>query len=374
MKILLLGGTGILSTDFMRKCLNEGNEVFILNRGKRVTFIDDRAVLIKADIRNESIEDLKRKVDSLSFEVIIDFLSFEPTQLEKSIEVFKDKYFQYIFISSATAYIKNGGDIISESKNQVGNRNWLYSYNKSLCENYMRDTNINYTIVRPYVTYGESRIPFQLIPDGFHYTLLERIEDNKPVALLDNGNAICTLTNTIDFANVLYRLLLNEKAYREDFHITSSFQQSWRTVYETYCEILNREPHLVSVSIEDIRKYMPEYYQSLVGDKGTSWRFDNSKVLEAVGGYEFKYDLKAGLQKSVDFYEKHAEMQGIDYKWDGKIDYMISHVAGVRKMVRVDTTSPNSTNAIWYNLMTNPLTHAAYMGFWRIKHRKDEKG
>ena len=82
----------------------------------------------------------------------------------------------------------------------MGNPDWSYSLNKSRCEEYLRRTDVNYTIIRPYVTYGESRLPFQLIPDGFHYTLLERIKNDKPVALLDGGSAVCTLTNTVDFA------------------------------------------------------------------------------------------------------------------------------------------------------------------------------
>ena len=48
---------------------------------------------------------------------------------------------------------------------------------------------------------------------------------------------------------------------------------------------------------------MPDVYQPLKGDKGTSWRFDNTKVLEAIGGYEFQIDLKTGLRNSIVFYE-----------------------------------------------------------------------
>jgi uncharacterized protein YbjT (DUF2867 family) len=32
MKVLILGGSGILSTDFTRKVLNEDNDVYLLNR------------------------------------------------------------------------------------------------------------------------------------------------------------------------------------------------------------------------------------------------------------------------------------------------------------------------------------------------------
>lgn len=301
--------------------------------------------------------------------MIVDYLSFEPTHLEKTLKTFEGIYKQYIFISSATAYIKLNDNVISEESNKVGNPDWSYSLNKSRCEEYLRRTDVNYTIIRPYVTYGESRLPFQLIPDGFHYTLLERIKNDKPVALLDGGSAVCTLTNTVDFANVLYGLLLNKRAYRQAFHITSKFQQTWKEVYETYCEILEHKPKLVSVSLEDIKKYMPEFYQPLKGDKGTSWRFDNTKVLEAIGGYEFQIDLKTGLRNSIVFYETHNEMQGIDYKWDGKMDYMLRKVSGIKNLKPIESNCDRNNDRCYYDVMSNPLTHFAYMVLWNIKHR-----
>jgi len=369
MKILLLGGSGILSTDFTRKCLDEGNEVFILNRGKRKNFIDSRANLIVADLRNESIEEIRSKLDNISIDVIVDYLSYEPDHLKKSIMIFEGNFKQYIFVSSATAYIKTNDDVISEMKNEVGNPNWSYSLNKAKCEAFLKETNITYTIIRPYVTYGESRLPFQLIPDGFHYTLLERIKNDKPVALLDEGSAICTLTNTVDFANVLYGLLINTRAYHQAFHITSQFQQTWREVYEVYCELLEHRPYLVSVSLADIKKYMPEYYQSLKGDKGTSWKFDNTKVLNAIGGYEFKVDLRTGLKRSIDFYNSHIEMQGIDYKWDGKMDYMIQRISGINNLKMIESNCKMNSDRRYYNLMTNPISHFAYMLLWNTKHK-----
>ena len=368
MKLLMLGGSGILSTDFTVKCLDEGNEVFILNRGTRSGFIDKRAVLIKADLRNESVDELKAKIKDQHFDVIVDFLSFGPAHLEKNLRAFEGLFDQYVFISSATAYIKNDKDLISESRNEVGNKNWDYSYNKSLCEDYIKKSTVNYTIIRPYVTFGVSRIPFQLIPDGYHYTLISRIINDKPVALLDGGSAICTLTNTVDFANILYGLMLNPKAYRQEFHITSQSRQSWKEVYEKYCEILGHEPRLISVTLDDIKKYMPEYYQSLKGDKGTSWSFDNTKVLEAVGGYEFEYDLLSGLKRSIEYFNSHENMQGIDYKWEGKMDFMIKRVAGIKGLKPIYSLCDKSSKKSFYYLMTNPISHFAYMTLWHIKN------
>lgn len=372
MKILILGGTGILSTDFTKKTLDEGNEVYLLNRGQHKKFFDDRAELIIGDLRNDSEEKLKKSLATQKYDVVVDFLSFEPAQLEKTLNVLKGTFKQYVVISSSTAYIKKDTDIITEDKNAVGNKNWSYSYNKALCERFIRKQDINYTIIRPYVTFGESRIPFQMIPDGYHYTLLARILNDKPVAVLDN-RCVCTLMNTKDFANILYKLLLNPAAYHEAFHITSSSQQTWSEVYSLLCQILGKKEHLAEVSLDDVKKYMPEYYNMLKGDKGTTWRFDNSKVMNAIGGYEFQYDLKAGLQRSVDFYLANPDMQAIDYRWDGEMDFMLKNVAGAKNLKMLKSNNPADKDKDKYGKFMNPLYNSAFHTAWRMKHREELK-
>lgn len=367
LKILILGGSGTLSTDFTRLCLDNDNVVYLVNRGKRKQFIDERAKLIVANLRNEPIEDIKNKLSIANYDVIVDFLSYNVDQMKKTLAIVEGMYRQYIFISSATAYIKDNPNEIITEKNKIGNKDWDYAYNKSLCENFLAQQDINYTIIRPYVTYGISRIPFPIIPDGYHYTLLKRIIENKPILLYENGSAICTLTNTKDFAHILYSLLLNEKAYREDFHITSVSRQSWKDVYFEYCQLLGKEHNYISVSKNDIHKYLPEFEQILDGDKGQNMIFDNSKVMNAIGGYEFKYDLHTGLKESVDFYLKNKSMQGIDYKWDGRCDYLVKRLTG-KKGHKIESNNENSNKKILYIIMTNFILRNMYETARKIKH------
>ena len=366
MNILILGGSGILSSDFTKYCLDSGNEVYIVNRGKRKAFIDNRAKLIIADLRDENIDTLKKKFRDLNYDVVVDFLSYIPEHVKKTIAIVREQCKQYVFISSATAYVKSTPNEIITENNQLGNREWEYAFQKSLCEKFLSKQDIVYTIIRPYVTFGVSRIPFPIIPDGFHYSLIQRIKENKPVLMLDGGEAICTLTCTKDFAVVLYRLLLNKNAFREAFHITSSNRQSWKKVYQVLCKILNEKQNILSISIEEVHKYLPEFEFILKGDKGQNMLFDNTKVLDAIGGYNFEYTLEKALKESVDYFESHPEMQKIDYKWDGKCDYVASK-KGIKGLNAVSSNiMPN--NKKWYKIMTNPISWNLYALARKSKH------
>ena len=119
MKVLLIGGTGILSTDIVEEALNRNYEVYIINRGHNV--IDSRVKIIIGDIRN--IEQIKQKLGNEKFDVVIDFLSFHKEQLENTLKIFQNKCDQFIFISSATAYRKTEkGELITE-KTELRNDN-----------------------------------------------------------------------------------------------------------------------------------------------------------------------------------------------------------------------------------------------------------
>lgn len=366
MKILIIGGTGILSTDFTNKTTSCDNEVYILNRGRNREFINNKAKLIVSDIRKETVEEIREKIKD-NFDVVVDFLTFDILQLKKVLKIIDNKFHQYVFISSATVYKKkNDAEVISE-KTDVGNDKWSYAYNKYLCEQYLKKLNINYTIIRPYVTYGDSRIPFPIIPDGYHYTLIKRILENKPIVLYNDGSAICTITHTIDFAEILYKLLCNENAYRNIFNITSNCIQSWKTVYLTICNILDRNPNYISVDLDNINKYMPEFVDLLVGDKGTDMVFDNSKVIKAIGGYTFTIDLETGLKRTIDFYLKNDFMKKIDYKWDGRVDYMIKKMTGLHLECLHSDFKEKKNNKMKYYIMKYFLTRNVFDIVKRIK-------
>lgn len=162
MKILIIGGTGVLSTDILKRSLECGYNISVLNRGSHNSLIPKEVVIYKANIRN--IDEVQAQIGNQKFDVIIDFLSFKVKDLENTFEFFKDKCTQYIFISSACAFRRNAEDGILVENSPKPNKNLPYSIDKYECENWLihhaPKTNCKYTIVRPYITYGDTRIPF----------------------------------------------------------------------------------------------------------------------------------------------------------------------------------------------------------------------
>ena len=327
MNILLIGGSGIISGEITNRSIEQGYTVTILNRGKRP--VNPAAKTIIADVRKDSIDVLSNKIDNC-YDVVVDFISYNPSQLKKSLEVFGTKCTQYIFVSSATAYKTTNG-IISE-KTPLKNDVWDYAQNKIECEDYLqknyRTYCEHYTIIRPYITYDKTRVPYQFAPAEY-YTIINRCQLGKPLPIY-GGEVKCTLTSAKDFAVATTGLFLNDRAYEEDFHITSNYVATWRHIGEVIAQSAGVTATFVDIPEVLMRKSngaLGFSRDEIVGDKGRSMVFDNSKIQGAVPQFEGNIGFEEGVQDIFEYYK--GGKRKINFAWDARIDAFISRASKI---------------------------------------------
>jgi nucleoside-diphosphate-sugar epimerase len=112
MKLLLVGGTGLLSSACAELAAQRGHELYILNRSISLKYsVPKHATLLAADIRSEP-EHLRRLLGDHHFDVVFDFIAFTTEHIENDLDLFKGKTGQFVFISSASAYQKPPGHYI----------------------------------------------------------------------------------------------------------------------------------------------------------------------------------------------------------------------------------------------------------------------
>lgn len=327
MKVLFIGGTGRLSKDVVKECLNKDMDVYLLTRGSkhRKEFVDERCKMIYVDIRDKksSINQLAE----LKFDVVIDFLSYTEEQLRNTLEIVKGKYKQYVFISTAAVYkLTDVDNIIKEDNTEVDNHEWSYAKNKIDCEQYLEkyfeSMSEEYTIIRPAVTYGNTRIPYLIMPQSSlrEWSLINRILKNKPVPVMEKGNFRTSLLHTKDFAVGVVGVFLVDKAYGEAFHITSEENVTWEMVLQFIGEELGKEVVTYKTSLERLGNLCPEYKDMVKTGKGRSRHFSNSKIIKIVPEYKKFISLREGVKEAVVFYTSHPHWQNVDYYWEGKMD------------------------------------------------------
>lgn len=326
--ILIVGGTGVISYAVVNEALNQGIHVTCINRGKskNQTLPDDVEVII-ADYRNREL--IESKLQGRHFDAIIDVLCFTETDIDYSVSLFRDKCDQYIFFSSCAVYNKGKGDYECTEDSELVNPVWEYSINKVKCEKKLialaNQFKFNYTIIRPAVTYGNTRIPYGITPPyGYHGTLIQRIKHHKPIILWDEGQAYSTITRVEDFAIGLVGLLGNQKAINQAFHIVGDERYKWKEVIDTLGEILGETPIYVSMTKEEYASELPSRRGEILGGRGISQLLDNSKLKDAVPGIRTNIPLKEGLKMTVDYYKSHNYLSGMDFLFDANTDRIIA--------------------------------------------------
>ena len=345
MKILFIGGTGRLSKDVAKLAADYENEVYLLTRGTllRKQYVDDRYHMIYGNIRD--VDDTTKILEGYSFAAVIDFITYNVQQLENTLDVIDGRYNQYIFISTATVYKRIPGEVVSEDRSKTGNDKWDYARNKYLCEkkieDYFKNRAETYTIIRPGVTYGNTRIPYPIITQDTQkeYSFLYRILHDMPIPVYDDGNIAATITHTRDFAKGVVGLMGNKAAYGQAFHITSDEKLYWGDVLDVLEAVTGKKIVRLNVSQEEIYKEIPYYKDILLGDKGVPFQLDNTKILKAVEGLSFDVMLSDGLRETVENMEKNSSLQLIDYKWMGEMDRL-----AIKQGMKVNTIDLKNSN------------------------------
>ena len=218
MKILFIGGTGVISFACSELCLKMGYDLYLLNRGKSFRKAPDGAKIIHADIRNydECLNALKDHF----FDVVVYWIAYDTEHVMNDYLLFNGKISQYIFISSASAYKKPIEKLPIKENYPLYNPFWDYSAKKIDCEKYLlkqlSEKKFPVTIVRPSHTYDMTKIPLH---GG--YTAVNRIKKGKKIIIHDDGESIWTLTHHKDFAKGFCGLPGRTETIGEVYNITS---------------------------------------------------------------------------------------------------------------------------------------------------------
>ena len=326
MKVLFIGGTGVISTAVSELAVKSGIELYLLNRGNQSGFAPDGARFIKGDIRDAvgTAEALK----DYSFDAVVDWIAFTPGHVETDINLFKGKTGQYIFISSASAYQKPPSSYLIDESTPLYNPFWQYSRDKIACEDLLMDeyrkNGMPVTIVRPSYTYGNTMIPFALNSRKYRWTLVDRMRRGKKIIVPGDGSSLYTITHNTDFAKGFVGLLGNIQAIGHAFHITSDEVLTWNQIAGIIGKAAGAEPDIIHIPSDFIGALSPEHIGSLLGDKAVSVVFDNSKIKRFVPGFTAAVPLSRGVKQTIDWYEANPDMCKSDEEFDKLCDRIIA--------------------------------------------------
>lgn len=328
MKILFIGGTGLISSACSELVIQRGHELYILTRSISTRYpLPEGTTLLKGDIHADESH-LAALLSGRRFDAVVDYIAFTVEDIERDLRLFRDKTDQFVFISSASAYQKPPKSYLITEETPLENPYWEYSRDKIACEYRLmgayRDEGFPVTIIRPSHTYGPTQIPFGVSSWLHPWTVVDRMKRGQQVILPGDGTSLWVLTWNADFAKGLVGLLGNRKAIGEAFQITSDEVLSWNQIHLEVYRALGLAPNMVHIPSDLIAAYWPHATGSLIGDKSNSVVFDNSKIKRFVPDFVCEVDWAEGGRRSLAWFEAHPEFQTIDHEMNSLWDQIIS--------------------------------------------------
>ena len=322
LRVLFIGGSGIISAGCSQLAAERGIKLSVLNRGAtHLRPLPPEATVLHGDIRDHLAA--REALGDLEFDAVVDWVAFTPEHVQADIELFHGRTGQYVFISSASAYQTPPARVPVTESTPLRNPFWQYSRDKIAGEDLLveayRQTGFPATIVRPSHTYDRTSIPF----DG-KWTALARMRAGKEVVVHGDGTSLWTLTHSADFARGFVPLLGHPRTIGDAFHITSDDVLTWNQIAEALAAAAGVTARLVHVPSDAIAAADAAWGAGLLGDKAHSMVFDNSKLRSVVPGYRAEIPFEQGAREIVGWHDEDPARQQADARLDAVMDKLVA--------------------------------------------------
>jgi nucleoside-diphosphate-sugar epimerase len=261
--VLLLGGTGLISTGIVKHLLARRAEVTMLNRGRRDNMLPAGVRAISGDRNDAAL--LRQVAADNRFDVVIDMICFGPDQAAAAVDAFAGRCTQYICCSTVCTYGVKVPPLVLIDETFPQEPISGYGKNKLACEQAFLDAHragkFAATIIRPSCTYG----PGNPLIDNLEFDppTWDRIERGLPVLCSGDGLGLWQATHRDDVGKLFAHAALNEKTYGQCYNATRDEVFTWRDWYRQAGEALGKKANILFMPAEWIAQHDPQRFVGL---------------------------------------------------------------------------------------------------------------
>ena len=292
-KILIMGGNQFVGKEIVKNFLEKDYIVYVLNRGTRKNI--EGVFFLKAD-RNNYIE-TENILKNIEVDIIVDVSAYTEEQVDILQKVMKDRFKQYILISSASVYNSIESAPVNEESETGENLIWGdYAKNKYLAEQKTIENsnlyNFKYTIYRPFYIYG---IGNNLDRENYFFS---RIKYYLPIYIPSKNNII-QFGYVEDLALAIESSINNSDFYNQIFNISGDEYVTMSEFIEICAKVINKKTTIKYVDTEKsqikVRDWFPFREVNLFGDIS---KLENT-------GFRNTFSLVQGLEKTYKYNDKN---------------------------------------------------------------------
>jgi nucleoside-diphosphate-sugar epimerase len=307
MKVLIIGGSGNISTAITRNLVERGEDVTLFNNDSKDVENEFKCKRIFGDRTDFPRFEAQMK-DAGAFDCVIDMICYHPPEAESDLRAFQGRVGQFIFCSTIDVYVKPSPLYpVRETAVRKANPAFEYAYHKVLCEQIFeggRDQGFPLTIIRPAATYNDTWCPIGLIGSG--QTFLKRIRQGRPVIVLGNGQSFWVSTHRDDVGRAFANAVGNPKVIGHAYHVTGEELMTWEGYYQTVVRVMQAPPlNPVFIPAKLLARMAPK------AASWSDWNFQYSGIFDNTAAHadlDFRFTIpwEEGVRRMV----KHQDASG----------------------------------------------------------------
>jgi nucleoside-diphosphate-sugar epimerase len=314
MRVLMIGGTGLISTAITRSLVERGDNVTLFNRGQRPAEVPRDVSRILGD-RTAYGEFEARMSEARAYDAVVDMVAFRSEDVESAIRAFGGRIEQYIFCSTVDVYTKPARSYpVREGAERKPSASFPYAYCKAQCERVLEAAHargeFQVTRIRPAWTYGEGGSILHTFGWGTYF--LDRLRRGQPVIVHGDGTSFWVACHRDDVAQAFLGALGNPRAYGQAYHVTGEEWLTWNAYHQIVANALGAPPPtLVHIPTELLGRVAPEMAEWCVENFHYNNIFDNTAA-RADLGFEYRIPFSEGARRVIAWREAHGGFESSD--------------------------------------------------------------
>ncbi|BCX02669.1 MAG: hypothetical protein KatS3mg053_0607 [Candidatus Roseilinea sp.] len=265
MKILIIGGTGLISTQITRQLLARGDDVWHFNRGRHTTGFGGvqfaGEVKTIAGDRKDFAAFERQMAEASDWDCVVDMICYRPEEAQSAVHAFRGRCGHFVFCSTVDVYAHphpNGTLPYREDAPKFG-RN-AYAADKVECEAIFEAAHargdLNVTIIRPAATYAEGSNFLGSLRSGRTY--LDRLRKGRPIVVHGDGQSLWCSCHAEDVARAFVNAAGSPVAFGKSYHVTGEEFLTWNQHHQTVARAIGApEPTLVHIPTEVLAQLLP---------------------------------------------------------------------------------------------------------------------
>ena len=275
------------------------------------------------------------------YDIIIDFMNYDLEECAERCNLLLSSCGQYIWFSSSRVYADSSTPITEASPRllEVSKDNAFLSTNRYALRKARQEDLItksgykNYTIIRPYITYGGERLQLGIYEkEQWLYRILKGRDLVINKDIIDKQT---TLTYGYDVSWAISKLIENQEALGKVVQIASSENMTWREILELYLSVIKEKRNLIPrVYLSNQIKAIDELYEggyNTIYDRIYNRHFNSALINQLTqkdGGISYK-NMRSGLRECLsDFLDNNRKFLKIDWQFEAYQDILTGGMAG----------------------------------------------